>query len=168
MGYFTTPFGDGVSTTRVTDVHNHFGQRDTGGAAGVVRTEGFGEQLTIDINGRDYNDGIDTLVATKLPAGSVVKAAYWETTEAFVATGTTPALLVGTSGSEAANGVSISEAQLEAVGVYNVTAALVGTWDAEAPLAAVTTVGVALGGTTPAITDAGAGRLIVVYERAGS
>jgi hypothetical protein len=172
MAYFTSPFGNGVAVGSggnvTSDVHNFHGPRDTGGAAGVVRTEGFTEQLIIDIVARDFNDGIDTLVTTKLPAGAIIKDVFWETTEVFVVTGTTPTLLIGTATSEVTNGFVISESNLETVGVYNKTSTLAGTWDAEAPLAAQTTVGVALGGTSPVITDAGKGRAIIVYVRAGS
>ena len=172
MAYETSKFGNGVAVGSggnvTSNVHNTFGTRDTGGAVGVVRTAGFEEQLILDITAANFNDGIEALVATKLPAGAIIKDAFWETVEAFVVTGTTPTLLIGTDGSEVTNGFVVSEANLEAVGVYNKTSTLAGTWDAEAPLAAATTVGVALGGTTPAITDAGKGRAIIVYIRAGS
>jgi hypothetical protein len=53
---------------------------------------------------------------------------------------------VGTDTSEATNGFSITEAQLEAAAdtVVDLTSALSGTWDAEAKLAADTTVNLAL------------------------
>lgn len=172
MAYETSKFGNGVligSGGNVTStVRNTFGRRDTGGAVGVVRTEGFTEQLILDITAENFNDGIETLVATYLPAGAAVKEVYWETTKVFVVTGTTPTMKVGTDTTEATNGFSISEAQLEAVGVYNLTSTLAGTWDNEVPLAAKTLIGIALAGTTPVITDAGEGRAIIVYDRAGS
>lgn len=166
-GYETTPFGDGVSTTRVRDVHNHFGPREAGGVDGVLKVEGLTEQLIINFTGKEYNDSVrPALVPYILPAGAVIKAVYIDVEEAFVVSGTTPALEVGTSGSEATNGFTVTEAQLEATDTVNLTSALSGTWDAEAPLAADTTVAAVLSGTTPAVTDAGKARITIVYDRA--
>lgn len=166
-GYETTPFGDGVSTTRVQTVKNNFGPRTVGGGAGVLRVNGITEQLVIDFTGKDYNDGLAPgLVAYVIPAGSVIKAAYIDVEEAFALTGTdTLAVEVGTDGSEATNGFTITEAQIEATASVNLTSALSGTWDAEATLAADTTVGIALSGTNPVLSDAGKARITIIYDR---
>ena len=165
MTYYTTPFGDGVSTTRVRDVHNQFGARDTGGTQGVAKVEGITEQVIFNIDTTEFNDGIDSLVAVIIPAGAVIKAAYVDVEVAALMTGTTPTVLVGTAGSEVTNGLVLSEAIVEATGSANVTSTLAGTWDAEAPLAADTTIGVALGGTTPTLADGGKIRVTIVYDR---
>jgi hypothetical protein len=102
----------------------------------------------------------------KLPAGAVVKNVYVEVQEAFVLGGTTPTILLGTDTSEVTNGFVISEAQAEAVATYDVTGTLTGTW--AAPLAAETTVGLAMGGTSPTSTTAGKAKVIVEYVSVGA
>jgi len=164
MATYVTPFGDGVTNT-VSNVHNNFGPREVGGTIGVNKVEGISEQLVIDFTGERFNDLPDGLVPFVLPAGAVVKSVYLDVEEAFVVTGTTPALEVGTNGSEATNGFTITEAQLEATASVNLTSALSGTWDAEVPLAANTVIGFALSGTTPAVTDAGKARITILFDR---
>ena len=143
------------------NVHNHYGPRPVGGAKGVYRTEGSENELTIVVTGETINSTFELPV--DIPAGAVVTKATAHVTEAFVLGGTTPTILFGTSGSEVTNGGVISEAQAEATGYYDVTASLTGTWDAEAAFAAKTSVGVALGGTTPT-ADASAGRVVIVVK----
>lgn len=142
------------------NVLNHFGQRDTGRAAGVIKTEGVKNQLVLDLDAAQISDGlfIENFI---LPKGANVQAAYFEVSEAFVLGGTTPTLLVGTDGGEVTNGLVVSEAQAEAVG--SGLASLAGTWADDSGFAADTTVGVALGGATPTITTAGRIKVIVEY-----
>lgn len=175
MGFYTSPFGNGVSTGSGGNVvtasgtpHNYFGPRDTGGVAGVLKVEGLTEQLIINLDGTMFNDGVDAgLVNYVIPAGAVIKAAYIDVEEAFALSGTnTLAVEVGTATTEATNGFTITEAQIEATASVNLTSALSGTWDNEAPLAADTTVAIVLSGTDPVITDAGKARITIVYDRA--
>jgi hypothetical protein len=170
MAVFTTPFGNGVLVGSggnvVENVHNQFGPRDTGGTVGVNKVEGIKEELIFDFTGEMFNDLPDGLKPFVLPAGAVIKSVYIDVEEVFVVTGTNPTVLIGTDGSEVTNGFVISEAVLEATGSANLTSTLTGTWDGEAPLAANTTIGIALGGTgTPAITDAGKARISILFER---
>ncbi len=144
-------------------VTNHYGPRQTGNTTGVVGTEGREVELSIDINPDVVTNGGPLLVDFKIPKGAVINAAYVDITEAFVLGGTAPTILVGTDASEVTNGLVVSEAQAEAVGTYNVTSTLVGTWDAEVPLAAQTTVGVVLGGTSPTVTSVGKGKVLIKY-----
>lgn len=164
MGYERSPFGDGTNVT--TDVHNHYGPRDTGKTVGVEKTYGAKREMVLDIDGDMLAAGEFALLSPKLPAGSRVLNAYVEVEEAFVLGGTSPTILVGTNGSEATNGVVVTEAQAEAVGVYDITSALAGTWDSAAGLAAETTVGLAMGGTSPTSTSAGKARVVVEYYKA--
>ena len=143
------------------NVHNHYGPRPTGGATGVYRTEGSENELTIIITGETLNSTFELPV--DIPAGAVVTKATAHVTEAFVLGGTTPTINFGTKDSETTNGGSLSEAQAEATGYYDVTASLAGTWDAEAAFAAKTSVGIALGGTTPT-ADSDVGRVVVVVK----
>lgn len=142
-------------------VHNHYGARPVGGASGVVRTSGTKNELTIIVTGESVNSTFEQPV--DIPAGAVVTKATAHVTEAFVLGGTTPTILFGTSGSEATNGGVLAEASAEATGYYDITSTLAGTWDAEAAFAAKTSVGVALGGTTPT-ADSTVGRVVFVVE----
>lgn len=153
-----------VETMPIRGVRQQYGERFTGRALGVIKTEGISNELTVDVTGETLNDL--SYAEVKLPAGSIITAAYFETSEVFVLGGTTPAIEVGTSGSEATNGVTVTEAQAEAVGADDITAALSGTWAAGAALAAETTVGIAFSGTTPtATTGVGKLRVTIVYKK---
>jgi hypothetical protein len=169
MAVYTTPFGNGVLVGSggnvVENVRNQFGTRDVGGTVGVHKVEGMKEELIIDFDAAYFNDGLIGVRPFVLPAGAVITAVYVDVEEAFTATGTTPAVRVGTAGSEATNGFTVTEAQLESTGSYNLTASLAGTWDGEVPLAANTTVGIVLSGTTPVITDAGKARITILFDR---
>ena len=168
MGFERSKLGDGSDSGsgNVTKaVHTHFGPRDTGKTVGITNTTGVWRDLVIDLDGAMLSAGEFPLEAPVLPAGALINEVILEVSEAFVLGGTSPALEVGTDGSEATNGVTASEAQLEAVGGYNLTSALSGTWD-EVGLAAETTVGLALSGTSPTSTSAGKARLTVRYHKA--
>ena len=145
MAFERSSFGNGVlvgSGGNVTqNVHTLFGTRDAAGTVGVNKVEGMKEELIIDFSGDLFNTEPDGLIPFVLPAGAVITAVYMDVEEAFALTGTTPALEVGTSGSEVTNGFSVTQAQLEATGSLNLTSTLSGTWGSEAPLAANTTIG---------------------------
>lgn len=145
-------------------VVNHYGERGTqdGVAAGgeLAGGEGAIKEAVIYIKGTDFTSGsFDTRFT--VPAGAKFLEAYAEVTEAFALGGTTPTINVGTNDSEGINyGIELSEAQAEAVGeVYNATGA--GTWGS--PLATDTVIGVALDGTSPTVTSAGAAKAVIRY-----
>lgn len=141
-------------------VNNHYGTRQIpDGATGVFKTSGVENELVIELSGANINDDV---ISGLLPATARPIEAYVDVKEAFTLTGTGPVLNVGTDGSEATNGLSITEAQLEAVGTYVITT-FAGTWAAR--LEADTTVSVALGGTAPTIAG-GKARIVVRYTNA--
>ena len=150
----------GFESNTGLNVKNHYGVRDTGRANGVLKTDGIKTEIAIDLTSALASDGIFVVDQT-IPAGSLILNAYLDVSEVFALGGTTPTILVGTDGSEATNGLVISEAVAEAAGVADLTATLKGTWDAK--LAAATKIGVALGGTSPTVTSAGAARLVIEY-----
>lgn len=168
-GFETSKFGNGVLTGSggnvVQNVHNYFGTRDSGGVVGVFKTEGAENQLAFNVTGEMLNrGGVDEiLVPPVLKGGFVISDVYAVVTEVFVVGGTTPALEIGTQGSEVTNGFTVTEAQLEALGTYDLTAALSGTW--AAPINADTTVGIALSGTTPTVGLGGKMDIIVKYTK---
>ena len=173
MGFERTKFGNGLAagaagSTVVQDVSTHFGQRDFGDVSGVIKTEGAINELTFDLDADVLKGKGFPIVQSMIPAGSRVRLALVEVEEAFTLAGTTPAVSIGTKGSEAANGLDISKAQLEAVGVYDVSSTLAGTWHATTGvgLLAKTDVGIILTGTTPSVTGTkGKARVVVQYFR---
>ena len=141
-------------------VYNVYGPRTTNESRlGKLPGAGYEHELQIDITGSNHLE-----LTGNLPAGAVITRVDIYVSEAFVVTGTSPTLLIGTDGSEATNGFVVSEAVLEATGHANLTSTLAGTWDAEADLAAATTIGAALGGTSPAIAaGSGVARIVIKY-----
>ena len=167
MGYEQTPFGDGSSAGSgnvLGTVSNHYGRRDTGGTVGTLKTEGAKKELVIDLTGESLNQSAGpVLVSPTIPKGAKITSVYLEVSEEFALGGTTPAVEVGTQGSEATNGVTLNEAQLEAVGTYDVTSALSGTW--ASIFTADTLVDVALSGTSPTVDKGkGVGRVLINYD----
>lgn len=160
-GYETAPFGDGISTARVQDVSNQYGPREVGGTVGIVKTEGSKNEASFTFGGTEVLGG-DWVLETdfKLPAGAIVKNVYVEVQEALSTGGD---VLIGTDGSEAANGFVIPTVSIEAVGTYDVTSSLIGTWTA--PLAAETVVSLAAVGTA---VEGGKAKVIVEYVSVGA
>lgn len=165
MGYEQSKFGDGSATGAgnvTTAVHNHYGAFSGGKTVGVIKTEGAINEMTIDLDGTMVGNEAFPLLAPVLPAYSKVVAVYVEVEEAFVL-GTGSQISIGTEGSETTNGFDISEAQGEALGVYDVTGTLAGTWAAS--LTAATTVGIDINAGTPTVTSAGKARIVIQYVK---
>lgn len=141
------------------NVNNHYGVRDTGQTSGNIKTEGAKNQLSIQVDAKDID--VALFADPVLPAGALVTGAYVRVIEAFALGGTTPTILTGTDTSEVTNGLVLSEAQAEAVGLYDIFGTVTGTW--AAMLAAETDVAIVLGGTTPTKTAAGSMEIIIEY-----
>lgn len=166
MAYETSKFGDGsaAGSGNVTQtVHNHYGQRKVGKTVGDLETDGSLRELVIDLDASMVSAAGFPLIAPTLLAGSRVINVFAEVQEAFVLGGTTPAIEVGTEGSEVTNGFTISETIAEALGTYSLTSALSGTWAGATGLVADTILGIALTGGTPTITAAGKMRIVIQY-----
>lgn len=172
--YETSKFGNGTSSLSAGGnvvvasgtPHNTYGPRDSGGSTGVLEVDGAVQQLRLEMTGDDINDLLEPLVPTYLPAGALIRDAWWNTNVVFVATGTSPTLLVGTDTSEVTNGLVVNETALETLGTTRVTSTLTGTWAVNTPLAARTKIGLAIGGSnTPAIARSGRGYLTIEYVR---
>lgn len=126
-----------------------YGQRSTDEGRFSEKTRNDSQlEVEIAFHGVDFAE-----VSGILPAGFNVTQVLLNVSEAFVLGGTTPTLEVGTATSEATNGFSITEAQLESTGVTDIVGALSGTW--ADPLAVDTTLNIVLAGSSPTITDAG-------------
>lgn len=143
-------------------VENHYGPRGRGDDSGIIKTEGSTNEIVIYLTGTNVSNQELDRATGALPAGAYVNHAYLEVTEAFVLAGTTPVVEVGTQGSEATNGLSITEAQMENIGVVEFdTTDMAGTWAAR--LAARTVVDVAMSGSSPTSTSAGAAKLVFEF-----
>lgn len=156
--------GRKANTTR-TGTSTWYGPRDTGGLAGVTKTEGAQNELVFDFTGQTLTDLVFS--PTYIPANAVITKAYIYIHEAFNLQGSS-VLKIGTSGSEATNGISLTEANLEHAAPWyiDLTSTLAGTWDNEAILAAKTLIGAAFsaGGLTSGST-AGKARVVIEYTK---
>lgn len=164
MSFEKTLFGDGSnagSGNVVSTVHNFFGPRKGGSTVGVYETDGLIRELSVDIDGDMLGKAAFQLITPKLPKGAMIRQVLATVSEAFVL-GASTTIRIGTSGTEATNGISITEAQGEALGTYNLNGTLAGTW--AAPLAAGVTVGIALSGGTTTTTTAGKARVVIRYD----
>lgn len=141
-------------------VKNHYGARDTGRGAGVFDVDGITAELVIDVNANLVSTGL-FVKDFVIPKGAIIRDVYIEVTEVFALGGTTPTILIGTDGGEVTNGIVISQAAAQALGSSLATKA--GTWNSNTGLAADTTVGIALGGTTPTIGTGGRARVTIEY-----
>lgn len=151
-------------TQNLRNVLNHYGPRsiqDGTPSGGEVHNSGATKEAVVYIKGDDFVAG-SFLSRAVLPAGAIVRNVVAEVVEPFVLGGTTPTINVGTDASETTNyGVELAEADAEAAGTYDGTPA--GTW--AAPLAADAAISVALGGTTPTVTDAGKAKVVIYYSK---
>lgn len=130
------------------------------GTEGHRRTEGTIQEVVIYLTGENVDDDVFARNLTYLPAGAWPKEVYVDVDEAFDLGGTSPTISIGTEGSETTNGFDIVEADAESTGSYQITS-FNGTWANQ--LASDTDVGIALGGSTPTITDAGEARVTIRY-----
>lgn len=149
-------------------LRNHYGRRFAGEEAnfGTNGDVGAYKEIVVDLRATDFTAGTATYNGTSitLPAGATVRESLTETLEVFNITGTTPTINVGVATTAATNRmVQISEAQAEALGVYNTAATAAGTLAVGTPLAAASTITVELGGTTPVIVGTG-GRLRITIR----
>lgn len=143
----------------------HFGTRrsgEEGNFGDAAAPSGYEKELVVDLAGGDFTSNVYQGTTFALRAGATVRSVTVEVFEAFNLGGTTPVINIGVSGAEGTNRVAqISEAQAEAVGTYAITPA--GTLAANTPLAANSTLNIALGGTSPTATSAGRLRCMVNY-----
>jgi len=150
-----------IETDATRGVKNYYGTRSTDEArvSGEISNSGGSHVLEVAFRAKDDQY---LLVSGTIPAGSVIRETIVEIKEAFAVGGTTPTINLGTDGSAATNGVPISEAQAEAIGVYAPAAG--GTWAQGAVLAADTAIAIELGGTSPTLTEVGHAVVKVFYD----
>ena len=155
----------GTIYTNPDGLRNHYGTRAAGDEAnfGTNGDVGPRKSLVVDLKGTDFTAGVYTGPTITIKAGFTWRSGLAEVTEAFNLGGTTPTINVGISSTEATNrAAQLSEAQAEAIGVYNMAGA--GTLAANTPLAADSTLNIALGGTTPTVTTVGKVRITIEFD----
>lgn len=143
-----------------------FGTRKAGDEAnfGTNGDVGPDKQIVVEIKGSDFTSNVYTGPTMILPAGATVRESLAEVTEVFVLGGTTPTINVGVSTTEATNRLAqLSQAQAQALGVVNTSATAAGTLAVGTPLAAQSTISIALGGTTPTVTAVGKLKITIKY-----
>lgn len=151
------------SEATLRGVSVQYGARKVERTIGIKRTSGTRVEYIVELDGEFVGDGFE-IASVVIPAGSKPVEAMLKVDEAFDLGGTTPTIVVGTNGTEETNGLVVSEAQAEATGMYDLTSTLTGTW--ADVLAADTTIGVTLGGTTPTSDDTvGKATLVVTCTR---
>lgn len=136
-------------------VLSHYGPRETEvgvASGGEVHGSGSIFEHVIYITGDDFDSGTSFDTQLVIPAGSLFKEALFEVSEAFTLGNADNVFNIGTNGSESTNGCQIANPDTASVTTDTSGA---GTWAAE--LAAATTVGVSVTGTTAAVT-AGSGK----------
>jgi hypothetical protein len=144
-------------------VSNHYGPRgkeDGVASGGEVHKSGAEFEHVVYISGDDFDGGTSFNTRLTIPAGSVFIAATMDVEEVFTLGNADNIFSIGTDTSEATNGVAIANPDVAGV-TKDVTGG--GTWSPTAGLAADTAVGVAVSGTTAAVT-AGSGKAKVVLR----
>jgi len=157
----------GFENTAGLSVNNQYGARNTGGSVGVETSSQSTQFLRIDLTGQSIADAIAGYIPPfVMPKGANVNSYRLRVDEAFIVTGTTPALTIGLAGSVGTNYVSMSEAELEAVGTKELASAGAGTMalTSATGVAAAAKLAFALTGTTPVIDKTvGKASLIIEY-----
>lgn len=157
----------GYENTAGLNVSNQYGPRVTGGSIGEEHRYGSNVTLRIDLTGQSIADAIAGFIPpVVLPKGANFNSARLRVDEAFALTGTTPAVSIGETGAVGTNYVTLSKAELEAVGTKELASTGAGTWafNSATGTTAAKKIGFALTGTTPVVTATqGKATLILEY-----
>jgi hypothetical protein len=158
MGYENSAFPHTSGTS-----YNHYGPRGTEkgvASGGELHGSGAVREAVIYISGDDFGGTTSFDSRLVIPAGAIVQEVFYEVTEAFTLGNADNIFSIGTNGSEATNGVTITQPDVAGSG-QELVGDLNGTW--AAALAADTAVGVAVSGTAAGVT-AGSGKAKVVIR----
>lgn len=137
-------------------VANHYGPRDTGGSVGVERTTKSLNVFSVELTGRSLTE--DWVSNFVFPKNAKILRAYLTVDEAFDA-GVT-AVAIGEGDDPTANGITLTDTELSAVGVKDVSALLTGTWVTGSFTTRASRVGMDV---TGAATDEGLATITIEY-----
>lgn len=139
-------------------VSNQYGTRATGGAVGGAHSKDSTQTITYHLTGEMLNSTFNPPVY--VPKGALLKKAYLHVDEAFVVSASGTVAIGGTA--PGTNGVVLTEAKLETVGVSDVTSLAIGTWaSAGNGTTATEKIAKAITGTVGA--TAGKGQLVIEW-----
>ena len=146
-------------------VFNQYGPRGTqDGVVSGGQLHGAGGSIfehVVYITGDDFDGATSFDTQLVVPAGSYLDEAIFEITEVFTVGNADNVINIGTNGSESTNGVSIADPETAEVTIDTSGA---GTW--AAALAADTTVGVSVTGTTPSVAaGSGAAKVVLRFRK---
>ena len=152
-----------IEKATIRDVAQVYGAREVGRSSGVFKTEGFSNELTIDLTGQMLSDLI--VIKGVVPAGaSFTGKAKLFVEEAFDLASSS-VVEVGEDGAEATNGVSLTEANLESTGVKDVSSALAGEWAVNAQVPHSQLIGIAFSAGSVADAAVGKAKLVLEYDK---
>lgn len=146
------------------NVSNYYGPRNTGQSVGVERSTDSIHQLSVFFTHEDLENSY--LPPVVMPKGAKVLRYLLVVDEAFTLTSdTTATVQIGSAGSVATNGVSITGTELSTTGAKTPASTGLGTWATSSTtgLGAAAKVAKALGGTNTAVTP-GAGQATLLVE----
>lgn len=149
----------GYSTDNIRNVTVQRGARETGRTQGQIKTEGLNQEKVFELTGQLLSDLINQKVYFE--AGSRLTKATLVVDEAFDLAGSS-VVEIGQDGSEATNGVSLTEANLESTGIVDVTSGLAGTFATTSVIPAYIDLGVAF--SAGSVADASVGKARVIFE----
>ncbi len=144
-------------------VSQNYGRRDTGNSVGLEKGYNSTFVLSVTLTGASLNDGFVPPVV--VPRGAQFKSATLRVDEAFVLGGTSPTVRVGANGATGTNNITLTQAELQAVGTKTVASTGNGTWafSSATGTTSATRVAVDMGGTSPTATQAGKAVLVLEY-----
>ena len=151
---------DTYEIASVRGVAQNYGGRTPGRSVGIVGTEGSKNEAVFNLTGQLLSDGI--VLPFAIPSGATFTGvAKLIVSEAFDLAASS-VVEVGQKGSEATNGVSLTEANLESTGVKDVAAALAGQWDENGQLSSDHTVDIVF--SAGSVADATVGKATLILE----
>lgn len=149
-----------LEQTTLRGVVDNYGTRPVGRSAGSIGTSGAKNELSMHLTGQMLSDGI--VIAAHLPSGATLLSAQLIVDEVFVLAASS-VVEIGEDGAEATNGISLTEANLEALGVTDVSAGLAGEWDVGSQLPHSQQIGIAFSAGSVTTATAGKANLIIEY-----
>jgi hypothetical protein len=144
----------------VRPVHTQYGARATGGGVGTDHSQTKFNRLIVEFTGESLASGF--VPPASLRNGVTVLSALLQVTEAF-SVASSSVLEIGEDGAEVTNGVSITEANLESVGVTNVSAGLAGEWAVGSKVTGPIDLGITFSAGSVSNTAIGKAQLIIEY-----
>lgn len=137
-----------------------YGARTVGRGAGRYKAIGSVQTMAIQLTGQTLSDLI--LIAQYIPSGAALTGKARLVVEEAFDLGVGTVVEIGEDGAEATNGISLTEANLESVGVKDVSGGLAGEWATTAQIPHDQLLGIAL--SAGSVADATVGKAILLLD----